>query len=62
MEGLSEEKKSNMLLKSLLAGIDSGKRSTFTLTYYFILWLLEKENPKLASSLALSMIYGNQRT
>jgi hypothetical protein len=62
MQGLTRQQKINLLKKSCFAAADSGKRSTFMGMYYFILELLEEENPKLAASLALDLCYGNHRT
>jgi hypothetical protein len=47
--------------KSLVAGLDPGKRSTFTLCYLFVLQLLLMECPKLCSQLTMNFKYGHHR-
>ena len=46
------------MLKSLIAGFDPGKRSTFTVAFLFVLQLLQVECPKLCSRLAMNFAHG----
>ena len=56
------EQRRVFLQKTLIAGLDPGKRSTFTLMYFFVLLLLKEEDPKLCSKLALNFSFGRHVT
>jgi hypothetical protein len=62
MQKADEVKQKDILKKCLVAGLDPGKRSTFTLCFLFVLQLLMQECPKLCSALALNMSYGHHRS
>ena len=60
-DALTRDERVRVLKKCLLGGLDPGRKATFTMMYFLVLELLEEENPKLASELAMSFRYGTHK-
>ena len=47
--------------RSMMCGIDPGKKATFTLLFYIFLELLEENDPKMVPRTAMNLKHGRHR-